>query len=214
MHTGPIEIEPAAMRREPPPGQATETARRVLAAAAALIDDRGIDRITTTDVAARAHVSVGTVYRYFEDREALVRTLYEHNVLRMRDALVDTAMTARGSLADDVRALLDTFVRMHRTIPAYQAVRTWQWLVPEVRGDRTIAIQTAVRDIAGVLAPRHGLALRADRRDPLVAAVQRADAVVLAAFLDDPAMGEEAVTQLIAIVEAMLTQAIREAIRD
>ncbi|SDH61935.1 TetR/AcrR family transcriptional regulator [Agrococcus jejuensis] len=212
MDTGPIELDSAAMRVDPTPGQATETAHRLLDAAASLIWDRGIERLTTTDVAARARVSVGTVYRYFEDREALIRTLYERNVMRMRDALVDAAVTSHGSLAADVRALLDTYVRMHRTIPAYQPVRAWQWLLPEARADRAIAVEAAARDLVAVLAPRHGVVLTPARRTELVAAIQRTDAIVLAAFLDDPGMDDEAIAQLGAIVESMLTQAIREAI--
>lgn len=214
MDTGPIELDAAAMRMDPQPGQATETAHRLLDAAAALIWDRGIDRLTTTDVASRARVSVGTVYRYFEDRESLIRTLYERNVMRMRDALVDAAVTSHGSLAADVRAVIDTYVRMHRTIPAYQAVRAWQWLVPEARAQRALTVQAAARDLVAVLAPRHGVTLTAVHRDDLVATIQRADAIVLAAFLDDPTLGDEAVAQLGSVVEAMLTQAIREAIDD
>lgn len=212
MDTGPIELDSAAMRMDPMPGQATETAHRLLDAAAALIWDRGIERLTTTDVAARARVSVGTVYRYFEDREALIRTLYERNVVRMRDALVDAAMTSHGSLADDVRALLATYVHMHRTIPSYQPVRAWQWLVPEARADRAIAVEAAARDLVAVLAPRHGVVLTPARRTRLVAAIQRADAIVLAAFLDDPTMDDDAIAQLGDVIESMLTPAIREAI--
>jgi AcrR family transcriptional regulator len=212
MDTGPIELDSAAMRMDPTPGQARETAHRILDAAAALICERGIERMTTTDVAVAAGVSVGTVYRYFADREALIRTLYERNVARMREALVDAAVTSHGSLAADVRALLDTYVRMHRTIPAYQSVRTWQWLLPEARADRAIAVEAAARDLVSVLAPRHGVALTAEHRADLVAAIQRTDAIVLTAFLDDPDMDDEAVTQVADVVESMLSQAIRAAI--
>lgn len=214
MDTGPIELESAAMRVEPTPGQATETAHRLLDAAASLIWDRGIERLTTTDVAARARVSVGTVYRYFEDREALIRTLSERNVMRMRDALVDAAMTPHGSLDADVRALVAAWVRMHRTIPAYQAVRAWQWLLPDARAVRAIAVEATARDLVGVLAPRYEVTLTLERRDRLVAAIQRTDAVMLAAFLDEPLMAEEAIERLGDVVERMLTQAIHEAIGD
>ncbi|WP_144720838.1 TetR/AcrR family transcriptional regulator [Agrococcus jejuensis] len=212
MDTGPIELDSATMRMDPTPGQATDTAHRLLDAAAAIIGERGIERLTTTDVAARARVSVGTVYRYFEDREALIRTLYERNVLRMRDALVDSALLSHGSLAADVRALVDTYVRMHRTIPAYQPVRAWQWLLPDARADRALAVAASARELVAVLAPRHGVELTPARRADLVGAIQRTDAIVLAAFLDDPSMDDEAVVQLGTVVESMLAQAIREAI--
>jgi AcrR family transcriptional regulator len=45
---------------------------RVLRATAALLDDTGPEAVTTTSVAARAEVSIGWLYNFFDDREALL----------------------------------------------------------------------------------------------------------------------------------------------
>jgi AcrR family transcriptional regulator len=45
---------------------------RVLRATAALLDECGAEAVTTTAVAARAEVSIGWLYNFFDDREGLL----------------------------------------------------------------------------------------------------------------------------------------------
>jgi AcrR family transcriptional regulator len=45
---------------------------RVLRATAALLDEVGPEAVTTTSVAARAEVSIGWLYNFFDDREGLL----------------------------------------------------------------------------------------------------------------------------------------------
>lgn len=49
---------------------------RLLAAALDLFETRGFDGVAVPEIAAKAGVAVGTVYRYFETKEALVNALY------------------------------------------------------------------------------------------------------------------------------------------
>ena len=51
---------------------------RLLEAALDLFETRGFDAVAVPEIAARAGVAVGTVYRYFETKEALVNALYRH----------------------------------------------------------------------------------------------------------------------------------------
>jgi AcrR family transcriptional regulator len=63
--------------------------QRILAAAAGLFSERGLDA-TLDDVARAAGVGVGTVYRRFPDKESLIRELFRERV----DALVTVAEEA------------------------------------------------------------------------------------------------------------------------
>jgi AcrR family transcriptional regulator len=56
---------------------------RVLAAARELFAERGLD-VTLHDVAHRASVGVGTVYRRFANRDELLDSLFEESVERLR----------------------------------------------------------------------------------------------------------------------------------
>lgn len=65
----------------------TARARRetLLAAAEALIDERGIDALTVDEVVGRAGVAKGTFYIYFATKGALLAALRERYAREMRD---------------------------------------------------------------------------------------------------------------------------------
>lgn len=58
--------------------KADDKRARLLAAALDLFETRGFDGVAVPEIAARAGVAVGTVYRYFSGKEALVNALYRH----------------------------------------------------------------------------------------------------------------------------------------
>ena len=63
--------------------------QRILAAAADLLSERGLD-VTLDDVARAAGVGVGTVYRRFPDKESLIEELFRDRI----DAMVKLAEQA------------------------------------------------------------------------------------------------------------------------
>ena len=68
---------PAKPRTRPQQQRAREMRRRLLDTALSLIATRGMDRLTTQAIADAAHVSIGTVYRYFPDRAAILAELVD-----------------------------------------------------------------------------------------------------------------------------------------
>lgn len=60
------------LRNAPQQNRSERTLARLTDAARELVDEVGYDRFTTADVAVRAGVSIGTVYRYFPDRIGLL----------------------------------------------------------------------------------------------------------------------------------------------
>ena len=61
----------------------------ILAAAIDLFAERGFYGTAVPDIATRAKVGAGTIYRYFPSKEALVNTLYRHHKARMAAAVLD-----------------------------------------------------------------------------------------------------------------------------
>ncbi len=61
--------------RQPTQERARKRVAAILAAATDLISAGGIEAVTTTDVAAKAAVPVGSIYQYFEDANDILRTV-------------------------------------------------------------------------------------------------------------------------------------------
>jgi AcrR family transcriptional regulator len=67
---------------------AARNRRLILDAAAALIDERGIDAVSMDDLARRAGVGAGTIYRRFGDRAGLALALLDDHTRAFQDALI------------------------------------------------------------------------------------------------------------------------------
>lgn len=107
-------------RRSPVQDRSRAMVDRLLEAATTVLAERGYAGLTTNRVAAAAGVSVGSLYRYFEDKDDLVREL---RVRSTDDILTDltAAMSAAVSLPtrDAIRQVLATLVaalQRHRAL--------------------------------------------------------------------------------------------------
>jgi AcrR family transcriptional regulator len=67
-------------RSLPQQQRAREMRRRLLDSALRLVAKRGVESLTTQAIADAAHVSIGTVYRYFPDRGAILAELVDEAV--------------------------------------------------------------------------------------------------------------------------------------
>jgi len=67
---------------------AARNRQRILAAAAELVAERGIERVSMDDVARAAWVGTGTLYRRFGDRAGLALALLDDHTRAFQDALI------------------------------------------------------------------------------------------------------------------------------
>ncbi|UGY08790.1 TetR/AcrR family transcriptional regulator [Phyllobacterium pellucidum] len=74
--TGIVATE-TGTRREPTQKRSRERVERILACASALIEKSGSDAMRMSDVAEMAGISIGSLYQYFPDKAAIIRTLAE-----------------------------------------------------------------------------------------------------------------------------------------
>jgi len=65
----------------------------ILDAALALFADRGFHGTAIPEIAERAKVSAGTIYRYFASKEALVNALYQREKMALARALMPKDIT-------------------------------------------------------------------------------------------------------------------------
>lgn len=95
---------PEIKRRIPRQARAGETVAAILEAAAQILEAAGLAGFTTNAVAERAGVSIGTLYQYFTDKDALLRMLGERE-------MTATLAAVGSALRDDPEAPLETRVR-------------------------------------------------------------------------------------------------------
>lgn len=101
------------LRKRPRQARARVTFDVIVEASARILGDEGERALTTNRIAARAGVSVGSLYQYFPDRAAVVRALVERQVARaedMRPALLDDA---GASLEARIGALVGWYFDVH-----------------------------------------------------------------------------------------------------
>lgn len=114
----------APIRNEPVQARSTARLATLLDSAAAVIDEIGYERLTTAMVAERAGASIGTVYRYFPDRIAVLQSLAARNLERLMARTTEELQGGRHSSATDaVLALHAVTVELFRTEPGYRSLR-------------------------------------------------------------------------------------------
>lgn len=137
--------------RAPRQKRAKKTRARLLEAVETLVAAEGADAVTTTRIAAETGVAVGTIYRYFTDRDALLLAAYDATVGR----IVETCHDALEKLPVDARMdeaaghLLGVYLSSAEAIPAHSG------LLVAMRRLRPIEAEGAGEDriIAEIVAP-------------------------------------------------------------
>lgn len=112
-----------SVRRRPVQRRSVERFERMLDACAGLLDDVGYDAMTTSEVARRAGVPIGTLYQFFDGKQALARALAERNLDAFLDRLhARFAGSPARDWADAASAVVAEFVAMKRTVPGFAAI--------------------------------------------------------------------------------------------
>ena len=98
-----------------PPRERADAARnrrRILAAAADLVHDHGIENVSMEDVARSASVGTGTLYRRFGDRAGLALALLDEHTREFQDAVISgPPPLGPGAAADErLRAFGECFL--------------------------------------------------------------------------------------------------------
>ena len=111
------------LRRRPRHEGSKATVDAILDATARLLVSDGLEKTTTNRVAEVAGVSVGTLYQYFESKDALVAELYARHADRM-SALIAGRLSELldAPLERVVRELVTTMIEAHALEPELHRV--------------------------------------------------------------------------------------------
>jgi len=196
-----------AVRTEPTQRRSTQRLDALLDAAAEIVDEIGFERLTTQMVAERAGASIGTVYRYFPDRVAVVQALRERSIRRYRERVADDM--ARAELEtwwDVVDVALDACEALYRDEPGFTVVHA---------GRR----ETADGDVEPEFAHRMAQLIEAEfevdgdageLRFRLGVAIELGDALINRAFQRDAAGDERYLSEAKRLVRDYLAEHLGE----
>lgn len=152
--------KPLSPRKEPRQERSRETVATILEGAARVLGERGYWDTTTNHVASAAGVSVGTLYEYFPNKEALVAALI-HDHLRVTRTLLDgiAADVAKRTEWDPVevvvRRFVDALTALHERDPDLHRVLFEQVpLAPELR-DATEQVERDLVQLAADILRQH-----------------------------------------------------------
>lgn len=197
------------LRKRPSQARSVETVRVLLEAAAQVLEQGGLDGLTTNAVAARAGVSIGSLYQYFPNKQALLATLIAEEQRQHRNTLQSAVDEARGlPLAAGLRHLLRAAIGRQTRRP--ELARALDYAETQLPMDEMLAdTATAQRsELARFLAPHAGAIADQD--------LERAagDALVIARALIDAAEADGSAVRDPVGLEDRVLRAVRGYLGD
>ncbi|MEV3930886.1 MULTISPECIES: TetR/AcrR family transcriptional regulator [unclassified Streptomyces] len=111
------------LRRVPVQQRSADRLARILDAGAALLDETGYEQLSTRAVADRAGVPIGSVYRFFPNKRALVDALAERNLQVYAERIVARLeVIPEREWRAAIDAVLDEYLAMKRSVPGFALV--------------------------------------------------------------------------------------------
>lgn len=188
----PVTARTQSLRKRPSQARSSITVDAVIEATLQVLRRDGYARLTTTRVAERAGVSVGSVYQYFPNRRALIAELVRRHLAAVAEATSTAVLAERASpLPVLVRALVTGFVEAKRA--GLETARLLQPALADI--DSAVVIreitQRAIAGLAAVLQQRPEFAGRGDAGTIAEVLTLSITAPVSAWVIEDPARLED-----------------------
>ena len=197
-----------AVRTEPTQRRSTQRLDALLDAAAEIVDETGFERLTTQMVAERAGASIGTVYRYFPDRVAVLHALRERSIRRFRERVADDMERSRlATWWDVVDVSLDAFAALYRDEPGFSVVHAGR----RETADGDIEPEFAHRLASLIEAEFGGVGDSQELRFRLGVAIELGDALISRAFERQPIGDDRYLAEAKRLVHGYLAEHLGEA---
>ena len=196
------------LRRTPQQARSRARLARVLETAERVLVEQGVEALTTTRVAAEARVSVGSLYQYLPDRDAIIDALAAGYFAKLESVMDDFVQAAASRRWEDpVGLLVDAYAGIYRSEHGFRALWFGSGLTERTRAaDR----EHKRRMADGIRRILLALDLAEDDEDlarACHASVLAADALAQEAFRRDPegdaGLLEEAKVMLRGYLEAV-----------
>lgn len=124
-----------ALRHLPQQTRSQERFNRILEAAAQVFAEVGYEKASTEAIATRASTSIGSLYRFFPDKSAILYALAESYAEQLREVLAEAFNPALSHLplTQVINQAVDDFEQFYITQPGYQVVFAQTRLSPDLQ---------------------------------------------------------------------------------
>lgn len=197
-----------SVRKQPVQSRSNATFEAILEAAIQVLLRLGYRRFTTARVAERAGVSVGTLYQYFPNKQAVIRELVRRHVRRVADRVCQ-ALDSGGDDRARLRRMVSAFVDAKRdNAELSRALRE-----PLLELDKRDLVREGIDAVAARLLPliarMHPDLMPERQRIMAFLLVSSVEAPVIAALDDQPHLlaDPDFAAELTAMAEAHLVRA-------
>lgn len=195
--------------------RAAETRQRILASAAQVFAEYGYAAGTTNRIAERAGVSIGSLYQYFPNKDAVLRALMDAHVEAGARLLGERLSIGLPERLDDllrmfVRATIDNHrdnPRLHRVL-FEEAPRAPQFL------DRLHQLELFSVDMAARLLEQHPDVRPTSRLNAQVVVATIESLVHRLVTSDDPADFDEVEDEIVVLLSGYLSRRTSPLIED
>ena len=133
------------------------TVNAILEAAARILADDGWQGVNTNAIARRAGVSVGSVYEYFPDKQAILAVIIDRHLAEGEDMLADAANGLAGGMAIDdiVSALVFGFIRLHKDDPRLHRALASEVPISAAQRKRIAALRSKIVTLVADVLSEH-----------------------------------------------------------
>ena len=143
------------LRKRPIQQRSRATMEAVLEAAAQVLEAGGLAGFNTNAVAARAGVSIGSLYQYFSGKDAVMAALIRREASRFEAALAEVlAAVSDRPLDEAVAALVEVAVAHQTAQPNLARILDLEERRLGVEGEAEAADRTTANRLADFLAER------------------------------------------------------------
>lgn len=176
-----------APRNQPRQSRSRVTVDAILEATIRVLEQEGADAATTSRVAEVAGVSVGTLYQYFANRDAILHALQDRELERASHLMTGLlGKSERASEEDVARAVVEALLKSYRAAPALHRVLALEGLRVTPH-ERVLAFDARVVGTIRAFLSLPGMRVRRTNLDAAAFVIYQAvRAAMLAYLLEDP----------------------------
>jgi AcrR family transcriptional regulator len=194
------------VRNEPVQIRSSTRISALLDAAAEVVEEVGVERMTTAMVAERAGASIGTVYRYFPDRIAVLSALSIRSIDRfLRHARENILHEKPQTWIDLMVVFFDSGVEMHRSETGFTSIRLGDAVsYPDVEAHGIGSVRIA-ESVGKIISQDFGFDLSPELLLRLETAINVTDALLIQAFVAEKHGSERIIAEARNLLRSYLT---------